>query len=56
MEGIVEYTEDPAVSTDIVGNSHSSIFDSLSTMVMDDTVKILSWYDNEIDTQIESLS
>ena len=48
MEGIVEYTEDPVVSTDIVGNSHSSIFDSLSTMVMDDTVKILSWYDNEI--------
>lgn len=49
MKGIIEYTEDPIVSSDIVGNPHSSIFDSLSTMVMDNgLVKILSWYDNEM--------
>ncbi|PKP21176.1 MAG: type I glyceraldehyde-3-phosphate dehydrogenase [Bacteroidetes bacterium HGW-Bacteroidetes-21] len=47
MKGIVEYTEDPIVSVDIIHNSHSSIFDALSTMVMGKTVKILSWYDNE---------
>jgi glyceraldehyde 3-phosphate dehydrogenase len=49
MKGILEYTEDPIVSSDIRGNSHSSIFDALSTMVMDNGfVKILSWYDNEM--------
>lgn len=49
MKGILEYTEDPIVSSDIVGNPHSSIFDSLSTMVMENgLVKILSWYDNEM--------
>ena len=49
MKGILEYTEDPIVSSDIKGNSHSSIFDALSTMVMDNGfVKILSWYDNEM--------
>ena len=49
MKGILEYTEDPIVSMDIKGNSHSSIFDALSTMVMEDGfVKILSWYDNEM--------
>ncbi len=49
MKGILEYTEDPIVSSDIVGNPHSSIFDALSTMVMDNgLVKILSWYDNEM--------
>ncbi len=48
MKGILEYTEDPLVSVDIVGNSASSIFDSLSTMVMEGNfVKVLSWYDNE---------
>jgi len=47
MKGIVEYTEDPIVSIDIVHNSHSSIFDADSTMVMGNMVKILSWYDNE---------
>lgn len=47
LKGILEYTEDPLVSVDIVGNSHSSIFDSQSTMVMGNMVKILSWYDNE---------
>lgn len=44
-----EYTEDPIVSSDIVGNNHSSIFDSLSTIVMEgNLVKVVSWYDNEM--------
>ncbi len=47
MKGILEYTEDEIVSIDIVHNSHSSIFDSKSTMSMGKTVKVLSWYDNE---------
>ncbi|MBT2217896.1 type I glyceraldehyde-3-phosphate dehydrogenase [Virgibacillus dakarensis] len=49
LQGILEYTEDPLVSSDIVGNPHSSIFDSLSTMIMEDNmVKVVSWYDNEM--------
>jgi len=48
MKGILEYCEDPIVSVDIVDNPHSSIFDSLSTSVMDGNfVKVFSWYDNE---------
>ncbi|MGE0079161.1 MAG: type I glyceraldehyde-3-phosphate dehydrogenase [Bacteroidales bacterium] len=47
MKGILEYTEDPIVSVDIIHNSHSSIFDAQSTMVNGNMVKILSWYDNE---------
>jgi len=48
MKGILEYTDEPLVSVDIVGNTHSSIFDSLLTKVMDGNfVKIVSWYDNE---------
>jgi len=48
MKGILEYTEDPLVSSDIIGNPHSSIFDASATMMMGDrTVKVLSWYDNE---------
>src|SRR6056297_899243 len=47
MKGVLEYTEDPIVSADIIGNPHSSIFDAGSTMVMGKTVKVLSWYDNE---------
>jgi len=48
LKGLVEYLEDPLVSVDIVGNSHSSVFDSLSTMVLGgNMVKIVSWYDNE---------
>ena len=48
MRGVVEYTEDPLVSRDIVGNPHSSIFDSQSTMMLDSRFfKIVSWYDNE---------
>ena len=48
LKGILEYTEDPIVSIDIVGNPASSIFDGLSTMVMDGNfAKVVSWYDNE---------
>lgn len=47
MKGVLEYTEDPIVSCDIIHNSHSSIFDALSTMVSGNLVKVLSWYDNE---------
>jgi len=48
LKGIMEYTEDPIVSADIVGNNHSVIFDSLSTMTIGThMVKIISWYDNE---------
>ncbi len=47
MKGILEYTEDPIVSVDIIHNPHSSIFDALSTMVIGKTVKVISWYDNE---------
>lgn len=47
MKGILAYTEDPIVSVDIIHDSHSSIFDALSTMVSGKTVKVLSWYDNE---------
>ncbi len=48
LKGILEYMEDPIVSVDVVGNSHSSIFDSKSTMVMGKNMaKIISWYDNE---------
>jgi len=47
MKGILEYSEAPLVSTDIVGNPHSSIFDSEMTGVKGKLVKIFSWYDNE---------
>ena len=47
MKGILEYCVDPVVSIDIVHNPHSSIFDSLATMVIGNTVKVVSWYDNE---------
>ncbi len=47
MKGILAYTEDPIVSVDVIHDPHSSIFDSLSTMVMGKTVKVFSWYDNE---------
>ncbi len=49
MKGILQYTEDPIVSCDIIGNPHSSIIDGLSTMVLGkNMVKVLSWYDNEM--------
>ncbi len=48
MDGILQYTEDPIVSTDIITNPHSSIVDGLLTSVIDGTlVKVVSWYDNE---------
>lgn len=47
MKGILEYTTDPIVSSDIIGNSNSCIFDSLSTMAMGKLVKVVGWYDNE---------
>ena len=48
MEGILQYCEDPIVSSDIIKNAHSSIFDSLATMkIGPKMIKILSWYDNE---------
>ncbi len=48
MKGILEYTEDPIVSIDIVGNPASCIFDSELTTVLGQMVKIVGWYDNEI--------
>ncbi|MDK2910419.1 MAG: hypothetical protein PWR20_1986 [Bacteroidales bacterium] len=49
MKGVLEYCTDPVVSSDIIGNRHSSIFDSLLTQVMDGNfVKVVSWYDNEM--------
>ncbi len=47
LKGILEYTADPIVSSDIIGNPASSIFDSGCTMVMGKTAKVVSWYDNE---------
>ena len=47
MKGILEYSEDPLVSVDIVGNTHSCIFDSGLTKARGTTVKIFGWYDNE---------
>jgi glyceraldehyde 3-phosphate dehydrogenase len=47
LNGIMAYTEEPIVSRDIVGDPHSSTIDGLSTMVMGNMVKMLSWYDNE---------
>ena len=46
-KNIIEYTEDPIVSIDIVGNTHSCIFDSEMTSVIGKMVKIIGWYDNE---------
>ncbi len=48
LAGILQYSEEPLVSTDIIGNPHSSVFDAASTRVLDgNLVKVLSWYDNE---------
>lgn len=58
MRGILEYCEDPIVSSDIIGNSHSSVFDPALTQVMGKRlVKVVSWYDNEYgySTRIEDL-
>lgn len=51
MKGILEYTEDPVVSVDIIGNKHSSVFDAGLTAVLGDRnklVKVVAWYDNEM--------
>jgi glyceraldehyde 3-phosphate dehydrogenase len=48
LAGIMEYSEDPLVSSDVVGNPHSCVFDADSTMVIEDNfVKVIGWYDNE---------
>jgi glyceraldehyde 3-phosphate dehydrogenase len=48
LKGILDYTEEPLVSTDFRGDSHSSIIDGLSTMVSGgNMVKVIAWYDNE---------
>jgi glyceraldehyde 3-phosphate dehydrogenase len=48
LKGILQYTEDPIVSTDVLHSTYSAVFDALSTMVIDkDFVKVLAWYDNE---------
>jgi glyceraldehyde 3-phosphate dehydrogenase len=47
LKGILEYTEDPLVSTDVIGNGHSVVFDSDFTSVVGNLVKIIGWYDNE---------
>jgi glyceraldehyde 3-phosphate dehydrogenase len=48
LAGILQYSDEPLVSVDFLGNPHSSILDALSTKVMDGNfAKILSWYDNE---------
>jgi len=58
LHGILEYCEDPIVSSDIIGNSHSSVFDPALTQVMQKRMaKVVSWYDNEFgySTRIEEL-
>jgi glyceraldehyde 3-phosphate dehydrogenase len=48
MKGIIQYCEDPIVSSDVIGNSHSAVFDALSTRVLGGNfVQVLAWYDNE---------
>jgi glyceraldehyde 3-phosphate dehydrogenase len=47
LKGILEYTEDPIVSVDIIGSTYSNVFDAQSTMVNGNLVKVVGWYDNE---------
>lgn len=47
LKGIMQYTEDPIVGVDVIGNSHSAVFDSDFTSVVNNLVKIMGWYDNE---------
>ncbi|MGZ4090549.1 MAG: type I glyceraldehyde-3-phosphate dehydrogenase, partial [Bacteroidia bacterium] len=47
LKGILQYTEDPIVSVDVVGNPHSALFDSEFTSVVGNLVKVIGWYDNE---------
>ena len=48
MKNVLEYTEDPIVSADILGNTHSCVFDSQLTSIVGDLVKVVGWYDNEM--------
>jgi glyceraldehyde 3-phosphate dehydrogenase len=48
FKGILDYTEDPIVSVDIIGNTNSCVFDAQLTSVIDKMVKVVGWYDNEI--------
>lgn len=48
LKNVLEYTEDPIVSVDIIGNKHSCIFDAKLTSVVGDLVKVVGWYDNEM--------
>src|SRR5699024_12317658 len=49
LKNILSYSEEPLVSSDIVGNSHSSIIDGLSTIIIEESmVKVFAWYDNEM--------
>jgi glyceraldehyde 3-phosphate dehydrogenase len=51
LKGILEYTEDPIVSVDVIGNTHSAVFDAGLTAVLGDKnklVKVVAWYDNEV--------
>jgi glyceraldehyde 3-phosphate dehydrogenase len=48
MKGILEYTEEPWVSSDVLGNTHSSIVDGSLTKVIGNMVKVVAWYDNEV--------
>lgn len=48
MKNVLEYTEDPIVSTDIIGNPHSCVFDALLTSIVGGLVKVVGWYDNEM--------
>ena len=47
LQGVLEYTQDPIVSVDVIGNSHSCVFDSGMTSVIGRMVKVIGWYDNE---------
>ena len=48
LKGILEYTEDPIVSNDIIGNPHSCVFDADFTSIVGNMVKVIGWYDNEM--------
>ena len=48
LKGIVSYIDIPIVSVDVLGNSHSCVFDSLLTSVIGNMVKVVGWYDNEV--------
>jgi len=47
LKGILEYTEEALVSSDLKGNPASSIFSAVDTVVLDDMIKVVAWYDNE---------